>query len=61
MSKNYKHQATYDYLHGKPVKGSLLRGVKKYFNRIKFPRWDYSRLLWFKHKWRKQDEKSDKI
>jgi len=58
MSKTHKHQATYNYLHGnKTVKGSLLRGVKRYFNRLNFPRWDYSRLSWFKHKWRKENEK----
>ena len=56
MSKTYKHQATYDYLHDtKEVKGGLLYGVKRYINRLNFPRWDYSRVLWFRHKKRKQD------
>ena len=43
MSKTHKHQATYDYLHdNKEVKGKLLLGVKRYFNRLNFPKWDYS-------------------
>ena len=52
MGKTYKHQATYDYLHdNKPVKGNILYGIKRYFNRLNFKRWDYSRLKWFRHKW----------
>lgn len=51
MSKTYKHQATYDYLHdNKDIKGKLLLGVKRYFNRLNFPKWNYSRMLWYKHK-----------
>lgn len=43
MSRTYKHQATYNYLHGnKTVKGSMLQGVKRYFDRINFPKGDYS-------------------
>ena len=41
MSKTYKHQATYDYLHNnKEVKGKLLKGIKKFFMNVNFPRWD---------------------
>ena len=35
MSKTYKHQATYDYLHNnKEVKGKLLKGIKKFFMNV---------------------------
>ena len=38
MSKTYKHQATYDYLHhNKEVKGKLLKGIKKFFMNVNFP------------------------
>ena len=51
MSKTYKHQATYDYLHhNKKVKGKLLKGIKKFFMNINFPRWDGSRRSLYKHK-----------
>lgn len=51
MSKTYKHQATYDYLHNnKEVKGKLLKGIKKFFMNVNFPRWDFSRRSWYKHK-----------
>ena len=51
MSKTYKHQATYDYLHNnKEVKGKLLKGIKKFFMNVNFPRWDFSRISWYKHK-----------
>jgi len=55
MSRTYKHQATYDYLNGKKVKGNLLYGVKRYFNRINFSKWDYSRILWFKYKTKRHE------
>lgn len=51
MSKTYKHQATYDYLHNnKEVKGKLLKGIKKFFMNVNFPKWDGSRISWYKHK-----------
>ena len=53
MSRTYKHQATYDYLHhNKEVKGKLLKGIKKFFMNVNFPRWDFSRRSWYKHKTR---------
>jgi hypothetical protein len=56
MSKTYKHQSTYNYIHDNgTVKGRLLRGVKSYFNRLNFSRWDCSRISWFKHKNRKEN------
>lgn len=55
MSRTHKNQATYDYLHkNKEVAGRLLRGIKRYFNRCNFNRYDCSRMSWFKHKNRKQ-------
>ena len=57
MSKTYKHQATYDYLHNnKEVKGKLLKGIKKFFMNVNFPRWDFSRRSWYKHKNRYDNE-----
>lgn len=54
MSKTNKHQATYDYLNkNKIIKGKLLYSIKKYFNRCNFPKWDGSRISWYKHKNRK--------
>ena len=55
MSKTYKHQATYDYLHhNKEVKGKLLKGIKNFLMNVNFPRWDFSRRSWYKHKTRFQ-------
>lgn len=57
MSKTYKHQATYDYLHkNMDVKGKLLRGIKKFFMNVNFPKWDSSRISWYKHKNRYDNE-----
>ena len=54
MSKTNKHQATYDYLNkNKIIKEKLLYGIKRYFNRCNFPKWDGSRISWYKHKNRK--------
>lgn len=54
MSKTYKHQATYDYLHeNKTVNGKLLHGLKRFFMRCNFSRYDNSIVRWFKHKNRK--------
>lgn len=51
MSKTYKHQATYDYMHeNKVVEGKLIHGLKRFFMRCNFSRYDYSRIKWFKHK-----------
>lgn len=51
MSRTYKYQATYDYLHhNKEVKGKLLKGIKKFFMNVNFPKWDSSRASWYKHK-----------
>lgn len=51
MGKSYKQQATYDYLHqNKEVKGKLLYAVKKFFNNLNCPKWDGSRISWYKHK-----------
>lgn len=58
MSKTYKHQATYDYLHeNKTVNGKLLHGLKRFFMRCNFSRYDYSRIKWFKHKNRNEERK----
>lgn len=54
MSKTYKHQATYDYLHGNKNVGKYLRGILRYFNRCNWPKWDGSRISWYKHKLFKQ-------
>lgn len=54
MSRTYKHQATYNYLHGNKDVGKFLRGILRYFNRCNCPRWDGSRLSWYKHKLYKQ-------
>ena len=57
MSKTYKHQATYDYLHkNMDVKGKLLRVIKKFFMNVNFPKWDSSRISWYKHKNRYDNE-----
>ena len=57
MSKTYKHQATYDYLHhNKEVKGKLLKGIKKFFMNVNFSRLDSSRRSWYKHKTRYDNE-----
>lgn len=62
MSKTYKHQATYDYLHkNKEVKGKLLKGIKKFFMNVNFPKWDGSRISWYKHKNRYDNEKDIEI
>ena len=61
MSRTYKHQATYDYLHhNKEVKGKLLKGIKKFFMNVNFPRWDFSRRSWYKHKTRYDNERIDR-
>ena len=54
MSKTYKHQATYDYLHGNKNVGKYLRGILRYFNRCNWPKWDGARMSWYKHKLFKQ-------
>lgn len=60
MSRTIKHQATYDYLNNnKKVKGKLLYAIKKYFNRCNWPRWDGSRISWYKHKIRQYEEERD--
>lgn len=60
MSKTYKHQATYNYLHGNKDVGKFLRGILRYFNRCNCPRRDYSRLSWYKHKLFKQGNEQDR-
>lgn len=56
MSKTYKEQATYDYLHGnKKVKGKMFYSIMKHFNNINWPKWDGSRISWYRHKNRKED------
>lgn len=51
MSKTYKHQATYNYLHkNKIIKKKLLYGVLRFLNRIYFNKYDFSRQSWYKHK-----------
>ena len=51
MSKTRKHQATYDYLsNNKDVRGRLMIGIRKFFNRCNWPKWDSSRKRWYKHK-----------
>lgn len=54
MGKTRKHQATYDYLHGREDRVKhvprLLNGVRRYFNRVNFLKWDMSRMLWYRHK-----------
>ena len=60
MSKTRKHQATYDYLNNnKKIKGKLLYAIKRYFNRCNWPRWDGSRISWYKHKIRQYEEERD--
>ena len=55
MSRTYKHPAQYDILHdNKEVKGRMLYAIKQYFNKLNFPKWDYNRVKWFKHKNRKE-------
>lgn len=54
MSKTYKHQDTYDYLHGKKV-GKRKWGLFRFFNRCNWPKWDGSRISWYKHKKGKQE------
>ena len=54
MSKTYKHQATYDYLHGNKNVGKYLRRILRYFNRCNWRKWDGSRISWYKHKLFKQ-------
>lgn len=54
MSKTYKHQATYNYLHGNKNVGKYLRGILRYFNRCNWPKWDGARISWYKHKLFKQ-------
>ena len=56
MSKTYKHQATYDYLHGNKNVGKYLHGILRYFNRCNWPKWDGSRMSWYKHKLFKQSK-----
>ena len=48
------NQATYDYLHGNKNVGKYLRGILRYFNRCNWPKWDGSRMSWYKHKLFKQ-------
>ena len=56
MSKSFKHQATYDYLHSnKPVRGKLLKGIKKFFMNINFPKRDAGRRSWYKHRNRNEN------
>lgn len=52
MSKTYKHQATFDFLHGRKdkVNGNLLKGLRRYFMRCLYSKYDGSRISWFKHK-----------
>lgn len=53
MSKTYKEQATYDYLHdNKEVKGKLWYAVKKFFKRLNCNKWDFARINWYKHKFK---------
>lgn len=60
MSKTNKHQATYDYLHqNKDVKGSLLYGIKRFFNKLNCPKCDGSRISWYKHKNRKENRQQN--
>lgn len=61
MSKTYKHQATFDYLHGRKdkVKGNLLKGLRRYFMRCLYSKYDGSRISWFKHK-NRNDYSKDK-
>lgn len=62
MSKTRKHQATYDYLNNnKKVKGKLLYAIKRYFNRCNWPRWDGSRISWYKHKIRQYEKRDNSI
>lgn len=59
MSKTYKHQATFDYLNDRKdrVKGKILYGLKRFFVRCNFGKYDYSRMMWFKHKNRDEESK----
>lgn len=54
MGCTAKHQATYDFMHGRSIPSWLLRTVRKYFNRCNFPKHDYSRRLWYRHRNRKE-------
>lgn len=50
MSKTYKHQDTYDYLHGnKTVPNIRLLKILRFFNRINFWDWDL-KIKYRKHK-----------
>lgn len=60
MSRTYKHQATYDYLHGNKDVGKFPCSILRYFNRCNYPRWDGSRLSWYKHKLFKQGNEQDR-
>ena len=56
MSKSFKHQATYDYLHNnKPVRGKLLKGIKKFFMNNKYTKRDAGRRSWYKHRNRNEN------
>ena len=60
MGKSYKEQAAYDYLHdNKKVKGKLFYSILKHFNNLNWPKWDGSRISWYKHKNRKDNDKQD--
>lgn len=60
MSKTYKHQATWDYLNGKPI-GKYLWGILRYFIKCNFPKWDYSRKSCYKHKNRRLNNDTTEV